>query len=343
MQPEDAHVPRPLVSVIVPMFNEAAHIAEVHRRVCAALEPITSEFEILFVDDGSRDESVKLVEAARASDPRVGLVEFSRNFGKEFAMLAGYEHARGRAVVVLDGDLQTPPEVIPEMIRAWQGGAEIVDGVRQSTIGQSALRTLASDVFYWLMRKLASADIVPNSVDFRLLDERVVREIRQCRERYRFNRGLVGWVGFARQGVDFVASDRPDGQSRWGVLTLTSYALDAILSFSSLPLRVAGLLGLVISVFSFVYLAWLMVASMAFTQPIKGYATVVGGIFLLGGMQLLTIWLLGEYVGRLYEEVKRRPLYVARRVLGSRCDVAAGSNLPTGATEAGASVPRDLQ
>ncbi|MBN2446783.1 MAG: glycosyltransferase family 2 protein [Phycisphaerae bacterium] len=318
-------MPRPLVSIIIPVYNEQENLPELHRRLCDVLDPITRDAEFIMVDDGSRDDSVQVIELLRRRDSRIVLVEFSRNFGKESAMIAGYDQARGRASIVIDADLQTPPEIIPKMIKAWQNGAQIVDAVRTATIGQNPLRTWASSTFYWVMQKLAKTDIIPNSVDFRLLDAQVVDALRQCRERYRFNRGLVGWLGFRRQSVEFVAEDRAVGASRWGLMHLVGYALDAILSFSALPLRLAGLLGLAVSFMSFLYLAIVLIRSVCFSQPMAGYATLVGGIFLLGGMQLLTVWLLGEYVGRLYDEVKQRPLYIVRRVVS---DASDGSEPP---------------
>ena len=303
---------RPMLSVIVPVFNEQGNLRPLWRKLTESLSPITSDYEVLFIDDGSTDASAAEIESLIAEDARAGVIEFSRNFGKEFAMLAGYDHARGRAVVVLDADLQTPPDVIGAMIQKWQEGAEIVDGVRQSTEGLGWARRCASDAFYWIMRRAASTDVVPNAVDFRLMDRRVVEHIRSCRERFRFNRGLAGWVGFRRASVPFVAEKRLAGEARWTPLKLTGYAMDAILSFSALPLRVAGLLGLTISFLSFVYLLVILLAHV-FGKPPAGYSSIVGGIFLLGGMQLLCIWALGEYIGRLYEEVKGRPLYIIRR------------------------------
>lgn len=322
-----AAVVEPLLSVVVPVFNEEPHLAELHARVCGVLEPVTGDFEIIFVDDGSRDKSVAVIEDLRERDPRVGLVQLSRNFGKELAMIAGYDQARGQAVIMMDADLQTPPETLPRMIEAWRDGAEIVDAVRTATIGQGKLRTWASSVFYWVMRRLSSSEIIPNAVDFRLMDRRVVDQLRQCRERVRFNRGLVGWLGFRRAQVEFVAEDRSDGKSRWAFWRLVSYALDGIFAFSALPLRVAGVLGLCISLLSALYLVFLLFWRIFVGQPMPGYATVVGGIFLLGGTQLLTIWLLGEYVGRLYEEVKQRPLYVASRVVPPREQKQAASEV----------------
>ena len=318
---------RPKVSIVIPVYNEQDSIAALHGRLVGALEPACEDFELIFVDDGSVDESAARVAEARRSDGRVRLVEFSRNFGKEMAILAGYDHARGRAVVVMDADLQTPPEVLPQMIEKWQAGCDIVDALRVDTRGQGFFRRSASRMFYWLIQKVSSTRIIPNCVDFRLMDRKVVDHLRRCRERFRFNRGLVSWVGFRRCSVEFVADERTAGASRWGFWTLLKYALDAIFSFSSAPLRMAGVLGLIVSILSFLYLIVLVIDRMVRGQPMPGYATVVGGIFLLGGVQLLTIWVLGEYVGRIYEQGQRRPLYIVKRTLdapGAEGDADSG-------------------
>ena len=313
----------PVLSIVAPVHNEQGNLQELHRRLRAVLDPMALEYEILFVDDGSQDGSVEVIESLVSTDAAVRLIELSRNFGKEMAMLAGYDHARGRAVVVIDADLQTPPDVIPEMVRKWRAGAEIVDAIRSATVGQGRMRAAASSVFYWLMSKLGKTDIVPDCVDFRLLDQSVVRELRNCRERFRFNRGLVGWLGFRRQSVTFVAGRRHAGTSRWGLFRLAGYAMDAIFSFSSVPLRIAGVVGLIVSALSFVYLAALVIDNLIRGLPIPGYATLVGGIFLLGGVELLCMWMLGEYIGRLYEEAKARPPYVVRRVVQAGADPQA--------------------
>lgn len=305
----------PLVSIVVPIYNEQDNLVELHRQLCDTLDPLTRDYEFLFIDDGSTDASVAQIEALRGQDQRVRLIEFSRNFGKELAILAGYDHGRGRAVIVMDADLQNPPEVVREMIGKWRDGAAVVDAIRTETVGQGTLRRWASSLFYRLMSRLANTAIIPNCVDFRLLDRAVVRELRRCRERHRFNRALVSWVGFPRAAVHYVAPARGGGSSRWGFFRLVGYAMDAIASFSSLPLRIAGLLGLALAASSFLYLIVLMVDRLFFRNPWQGYASLAGGLFLLGGVQLTTIWLLGEYVGRVYEEGKGRPLYVIKRIL----------------------------
>jgi len=308
---------QPVLSVVVPIHNEAENLLQFHGRLRAVLLSMNDPCEVLLVDDGSSDESATIAESLVREHSDTRLIQLSRNFGKELAILAGYDHARGKAVVVIDADLQTPPEIIPEMVRKWRDGADIVDAVRLSTTGQNPLRKLASAGFYWLMARLTETRIIPNAVDFRLLDEKVVKELVKCRERFRFNRGLVSWVGFRRDSVTFTAAKRPAGKSRWGTWRLIGYAMDAVFAFSSLPLRVAGVFGLIVSVLSLAYMVFLVVENLLAGLPIPGYATVAGGIFLLGGVQLLGIWLLGEYVGRLYDEIKGRPPYIVRRILDS--------------------------
>lgn len=323
---------QPFITVIAPVYNESRHLHELYRQVTETLRAITPHYEIILVDDGSRDNSVEIIEELRQQDPCVGLVQLSRNFGKEMAMLAGYDHSRGDAVIMMDADLQTPVSVIPKFIEKWQAGADIVDAVRTRTIGQSPLRTFASTAFYWILQHLAHTQIVPNSVDFRLMDAKAVAQLCNCREKFRFNRGLISWLGFKRAFVEFEAADRLDeAGSRWSTLRLFGYALDGVISFSSLPLRISGVMGLGISFLSLLYLVYLVLYRVFIGQPQPGYATVVGGIFLLGGIQLVTIWMLGEYVGRLYEESKGRPPYIAARFL--QPDNPQGSDSPQTAKE----------
>jgi glycosyltransferase involved in cell wall biosynthesis len=306
---------QPLLSVIAPFRNEQDNLLSLHERVEATLSPITEDYEIIFVNDGSTDRSVEVCEEIIAGDSRTRLIDLTRNFGKEMAILAGYDHARGDAVIVIDSDLQTPPELITEMVEKWQSGVEVVDAIRTSTEGRTLGRRVMGRIFYWLADRLSDAEITSDLADFRLMDKKVVEQLRACRERFRFNRGLVSWLGFRRETVSFVAQERSAGASRWTLWQLIGYAMDAVFSFSAAPLRLAGLLGLLLSMLSFLYLVFIVVENLVSGLPIPGYSTIAGGIFLLGGMNLLGIWLLGEYIGRMYEEVKGRPLYVTRRVV----------------------------
>ena len=310
-----ASAARPLLSVVVPVYNEQAALAELDARLRAALAQLAEPCEIVYVDDGSSDASIAILEGIVAAHPDTTLVELSRNFGKEPAMLAGYDHAAGRAVVVVDADLQTPPELIGPMVAAWRAGAEIVDAVRSDSHVQGALRRLTSWGFYWLMRRAGGHFVVPNCADFRLMDARVVEAVRRCRERRRFNRGLVGWTGFRRQAIAFQADQRRGGGSRWGIGRLLHYAMDALFSFSGLPVRVVGAAGAAVTLISLLLLLGLLLGGLV-AGGVSSWALLAAGLFLLGGLNLGAIALVGEYVVRLADEIRDRPVYLARRVIG---------------------------
>ncbi len=307
---------RPELSVIVPMYNEQDNVALLAERVHRALADVCPSYELLFVDDGSEDDSVAAVQELAARSRHVRLVALSRNFGKEAALLAGYDHAEGDAVLVVDADLQQPPELFPDLLALWRQGYDVVDAVRADTEGISTLRRHLSTAFYWANNKLSGVRLAPHTADFRLMDRAVADVVRGCREAHRFNRALIAWAGFRRAGITYTAARRHAGQTQWGWRKLLPYALNGILSFSIAPLRLVGWLGGVVSVLSFLYL--LVVAVLRLTRPElagvhTGYASIIGMIALLGGFQLLAIWVLGEYTGRIYEQVKARPNYLVRR------------------------------
>ena len=303
------------LSVIVPMFNEEGSVRALASRVARALAEPCPSFEILFVDDGSSDRSVAEAQVLAESDPRVRVVALARNFGKEAAMLAGYDRARGRAAIVVDADLQQPPELFVAMLDLWRQGFDVVNAVRDRTEGITPLRRFASTAFYWLNDRLTGVHIPAQTADFRLMDRAVVDAVRSCREGHRFNRALVAWTGFRHASIRYVAADRHAGQTHWNWRRLAVYAMDGILSFSVRPLRLVGLAGGILSALSFAYLTF--VAVLRIVRPELagaefGYASIIGMVSLIGGFQLLGIWLLGEYVGRIYEQVKDRPPYVVR-------------------------------
>jgi polyisoprenyl-phosphate glycosyltransferase len=323
---EDAHQPE--LSVIVPMYNEEGNVRLLAERTRRVLEDHGVDYEVVFVDDGSTDRSVAAVEELTATEPQVRLVPLARNFGKEAAMLAGYDHARGRAVIVADADLQQQPELFPELLALWRQGYDIVHAVRADTEGISRLRRFASTAFYWVNGKLAGVQIPSNTADFGLMDRAVVDALCRCREQHRFNRALVAWTGFRRTSVTYTAAPRHAGRTHWNWRRLLHYAMDGILSFSVRPLRLVGLVGGSVSALSFAYL--ILVAVLRVVRPElaganHGYASIIGMIALLGGFQLLGIWLLGEYIGRIYEQVKDRPAYIVREAGARR--TAAGASL----------------
>lgn len=338
----------PDLSIIVPMLNEEGNIRLLAERTERSLAAVGASFELLFVDDGSTDGSVEEVRRLAAERPGVRLIALARNFGKEAAMLAGYDHARGRAVIVVDADLQQPPELFPRLVELWRQGFEVVDTVRTETRGIAPWRRWASSAFYALNARLLGIAIPAHAVDFRLMDRAVVEVMKHCREQHRFNRALVAWSGFRHASVPYEAAERHSGESKWGGLKLVQYAMDGILSFSVRPLRVVGLLGGILSTLSFLYL--LFVAVLRIVRPELagahfGYASIIGMIALLGGSQLLGIWLLGEYIGRIYEQVKGRLPYVVRATLDGPGALAPPRTPPAGFSirqDAGHPIPRPL-
>jgi dolichol-phosphate mannosyltransferase len=308
--------PRPEISVVVPCFNEDAVLPETTRRLTASLEQIGRPFEIIFVDDGSRDNTPRILTELHGSDSRIRVVRLSRNFGHQIAISAGLEYARGAAVVLIDADLQDPPEVISEMVALWSQGNDVVYGTRQNREGETAFKTLTAKWFYRFMSRLSDVPIPLDSGDFRLLDRKVVDALLAMPERDRFMRGMVSWVGFAQVSVPYDRAPRAAGDSKYTLWKMARFATDGILSFSIAPLRIATLLGVVSSALALlggVVAAGIGLANGRWMAP---WGWVVLVVLLLGGAQLLCLGILGEYLGRTYGENKRRPLYFVRETLG---------------------------
>jgi glycosyltransferase involved in cell wall biosynthesis len=310
----------PLISVVIPVYNEAGNILELTRRLLAALsEPAaadglgTASYEILFVDDGSNDQTAALVLELAGRHPCIRLIRLSRNFGHQAALLAGLTEAAGQAVISLDGDLQHPPELIPDLLRQWRTGAEIVQAVRRETAGASWLKRTSSRGFYGLLSAISRSRITPGAADFRLLSREALEAFLACRERCRFNRGLVQWIGFETVEVQYDAAARFSGRSKYSYRAMLRLAGDAIFSFSTWPLRLAGLAGVVVSLAAGAYLLFVLAAPWLGFAVQPGWSSILATILALGGMNLIVLWILGEYVGRLFEEVKQRPLYITRR------------------------------
>ena len=297
------------VDIVVPVFNEEACIEELYARLTRTLEPLPYSFRILFVDDGSRDRSAVLCEGLRARDPRVGLVRFSRNFGHQAALTAGLDLADADAVITMDADLQHPPELIPKFLEAWEQGAQIVSGVRKR-VAASLGKRLSSALFYRLLNAISSFEITPDSPDFRLFDARVVRAIRGLREQSRFLRGIYAWVGFRNVELDYDEALRVGGESHYGKRDMLLFALRAVLSFSRLPLRIATWFGLSVSILAFVYGVYAIAVNVIFHRVIPGWTSLAVLVSFLSGVQLLTLGVVGEYLGQVLEETKQRPLYV---------------------------------
>ena len=298
-----------MLSVVVPVHNEDAVLPEFHRRLIAAIEPLRGGFEVIYIDDGSIDGTRALLELASQLDARVGYVRFSRNFGKEAATSAGLQHARGEATVVIDGDLQDPPELIPTMITAWRGGADVVNMRRRSRAGESWLSETASG-FYRLMNRVSDVPIPVDTGDFRLLSRRAVDALNALPERNRVMKGLFAWIGFNQAMIEYDRGARAAGKSNWHYWKLWNLALEGITGFSVAPLKIATYVGFATAASAFLFAAYMIVKTLAFGDPARGFPTLIVVISFLGGLQLMAIGVLGEYVARLFVEAKGRPLYL---------------------------------
>jgi dolichol-phosphate mannosyltransferase len=309
---------RPLVSVVSPVYQEEAGIEEFHRRLTESLTSLCDrlDYEIVYVNDGSTDRSRELLQQIVADDRRVRLVDLSRNFGHQVALTAGVDHARGDAVVVIDSDLQDPPEVIPEMVERWEKGFKVVYGVRTRRAGESRFKLWTADRYYSLMDRVSEVPLPRQAGDFRLLDRAVVDVLAQMPERNRYVRGMVAWVGFSQCAVEYERDPRYAGETKYTFRRMVHLAFDGITSFSERPLRLATQLGLLVMVVAFAFAAWVIGATIV--DPSgggRGWPSLMAVVALLGGIQLLCIGVLGEYVGRIYRETKGRPLYVVSDVV----------------------------
>jgi dolichol-phosphate mannosyltransferase len=296
-----------LVSVVAPMYDEQDTIEAFYDRVRRALDGV--RFELIVVDDASRDRTPELLDRLAGADPRVKVLHLSRNFGHQAAITAGLEHASGDAVVMLDGDLQDPPEVIPEMLERWRDGADVVYGVRESRPGESRFKLVTASWFYRLFARLTKLDLRENSGDFRLLDRRALDAVLAMRERNRFLRGMTVWVGYVQTAVPYKRDGRRAGETKYTLRRMVRFSLDAVASFSSVPLQVATFLGFLFSLIAFLSLPLVVVARLLNIYD-AGVPSLLFVVLLLGGIQLITVGIIGEYVGRIYDEVKGRPLYI---------------------------------
>jgi glycosyltransferase involved in cell wall biosynthesis len=306
-----------LLSVVAPMHNEEGNLRAFYERVRATLEG--TEFELVLADDGSRDATPAILAELAAADDRVKVITLSRNFGHQAAITAGLDHARGDAVVMMDGDLQDPPEVLPSMVERWRAGGDVVYAVRQSREGETRFKLTTARAFYRLMAKIARIELPLDAGDFRLMDRRALDALLAMPERNRFLRGMTVWVGFTQTAVSYKRESRGEGATKYTLGRMIRFALDAVTSFSHAPLQLATLLGFAISLLAFLAIPWTIVARYS-DLYVPGISSTLLAVLLLGGIQLITVGIIGEYVGRIYEEVKNRPLYVVRETTNVRED-----------------------
>ena len=299
-----------LLSIVVPAFNEQEVLPAFHERLSKVLDSLPIDSEILYVNDGSRDGTLEVMKILRAHDDRVAILDLSRNFGKEIAMTAGLDHARGDdAVVLIDADLQDPPELIPEMVKHWREGWDMVYAQRVERRGETLLKKLTAHWFYRLMKRVGRVRVPENVGDFRLLSRRAVDALLQLREQHRFMKGLFAWIGFPQIGVPYQRDPRFAGRSTWDYWRLWNFALDGITSFTTTPLKLATYLGLITAFASFLYGVVVILQKLLYGNPVKGYPSLMVVVLFLGGVQLVFLGIIGEYLGRMFDETKRRPLY----------------------------------
>lgn len=311
-----------LHSVVVPVYDEVQGIDRFHERCSQVMARATGDYEIVYVDDGSRDGSWERLSSIAADDPRVRVVRLSRNFGHQIAITAGYDHATGDTVTTIDADLQDPPEVILEMIERWREGADIVYAVRTERRGETRFKEASASLFYRLLRRLSDVDLPADVGDFRLMSRRATDALMSMPEQHRYVRGMVAWLGFTRASVEYVRDPRFAGVTKYPLRKMLQFAVDGILAFSIRPLRLATWLGVITSTVAFVTALILVVMRLTGQIPVvEGWTSLIVLVLLLAGVQLMTIGALGEYVGRMYTEVRHRPLYLVSDSLGFQADV----------------------
>jgi glycosyltransferase involved in cell wall biosynthesis len=304
------------LAIVIPAYNEADVIASFHRRLTTVLDTLAMDTVVLYIDDGSSDDTWKTIGILAATDARVDALRLSRNFGKEAAMTAGLDRVDADATIVIDADLQDPPELIPQLLERWRAGFDVVYATRHARDGESRFKRLTSAAFYRVMEKLADTPVPRDTGDFRLLSRRAVAALGQLRERQRFMKGLFAWVGYRQTAVGYHREARHAGRTKWNYWRLWNLAVEGITSFSTAPLRLATWLGVSAALFSFLYGVEVLLKVLLWGDPVRGYPTLMVVILFLGGAQLLALGVIGEYIGRTYAESKGRPLYFVEDTLG---------------------------
>ena len=302
----------PFVSIVVPLYNEELVIKEMYRRLSEMVHQNELSYEIILVNDGSRDRTAEMAREICRKDKNIKLINFSRNFGHQIAITAGMDKASGEVIAIIDADLQDPPEVILDMIQKWKEGNQVVYGVRQKRKGESYFKLLTAALFYRILKKMTPIEIPLDTGDFRLMDRRVVESLKKMREKNRFVRGMVSWVGFKQCKVEYVREKRFAGETKYPLKKMLKFAVDGILSFSQIPLKLSTIFGFICSGISFLFILYGVVVKFLFpSNAISGWASIFVASLFLGGVQLICLGIIGEYLGRIHEEVKGRPLYVS--------------------------------
>jgi len=307
------------ITLLIPCYNEEESLPLLYPELKKLMEANELyDWEIMFVNDGSKDNTLEILAKLRATDSRVNYIDLSRNFGKEVAMLAGFDYASGDCMIIMDADLQHPPTLIPEMIKWWELGYDDVYAKRQSRGKESWLRKRLSLQFYQILQSSSRFDVLQNVGDFRLLDRKCINALKKMRESERYTKGMYCWIGFKKKEIEFQQGDRIAGVSSWNYRQLFSLAIDGITSFTNVPLRLSTISGCVVSMLAFIYMIWVLIKATIWGDPVQGYPTLVTLILFLGGVQLFSLGIIGEYIGRIYNESKGRPNYLVREFNGQQ-------------------------
>ncbi len=307
------------ISILIPCYNEEQSLPLLYPELVKLMDSEPNyEWELMFVNDGSRDNTLTVLQQLRGQDQRVNYVDLSRNFGKEAAMLAGFDHVTGDCMVIIDADLQHPPKLIHDMIHLWEQGYDDVYAKRKTRGKESWLRKRLSLQFYKILQSSSRFDVLQNVGDFRLLDRCCINALKQMRESERYTKGMYSWIGFRKKDIEFEQGDRQAGKSSWNYKQLFSFAIDGITSFTNVPLRISTIVGFIVSLFAFLYMIYVFIKALIYGDPVQGYPTLVILILFLGGIQLLSLGIIGEYIGRIYNETKNRPDYIVREFNGKK-------------------------
>ena len=302
-----------IISIVVPVFNEEDNIQHFYESICQNMEPLPYEFELIFVDDGSKDRSREILRELEKKDSRIQSIFLAKNYGHQLALTCGLDYAEGDAVITMDGDMQHPPELLPVLLEQWENGYEVVQTIRKTTEGVSAMKKLTSYYYYKVLNKLSDVHIQEGGSDFRLMDRVVVKALRRYREHARFIRGMIGDMGFKQTRIEFVAPKRFAGVSKFSPKKMLNFAIDGVLAYSIMPLRLGLYIGFLCAVVSILIICHVLVSKFIFDDAVAGWTTTMACILFFGGMQMMVLGIIGEYLGRVFEEVKKRPLYLIAR------------------------------
>ena len=306
-----------LISALIPAYNEEECLHELYKRVTAVLSKLENyDYEILIINDGSKDKTLEILQELHDKDNHIQYVNLARNYGKEIAMAAGFDYVKGDVVVILDADLQDPPELIPDMISYYEAGYDDIYGRRKSRKCETWLKKTTAKLFYKLLQKSTRVDILKDTGDFRLLSRRAVEALKKYKEQRRYTKGFFALIGFKKKEFLYDRDSRVAGQSKWNYFNLFNLAIEGITSFSNFPLRLSSFLGIIVAAFGFIYIVFLVLKTLIFGEPVRDYPTLLSVIIFLGGIQLLSLGVIGEYLGRIFDEVKNRPLYFVEKYSG---------------------------